>query len=143
MPSLDPRQVAAKLGGKLYASPSRLEIAWLVDQIFIRVLKLFDLTSISRVDRWLLRYAREKLFQKAQTLFQMGKREEFMELLEFASQALPRLRELASRPDVFVTVTGEYLDPEEVRKRFNKPMPPWVKHFIESHPMWKRMQDER
>jgi len=139
MPAIRPEEAAKKLGGKLFGSPSRLQIALIVDAIFVKTLKLFDLSSISPVNKWLLHYAREHLFQKMQTLFQMGKKQELLELLDFAEEAIPVLKQLANNPDVFITVTGRTLKPEELEPFRRKPIPKWVKRFIENHWIYKRI----
>jgi len=132
--SLKPTEAAKLLGtDKLYWSPSRLEIAHLVNRIMLHTLRLFDLTSLTTDEIFLIKYAQKKLFEKMQTMFQMGKHEEFHRLLDYCERVIPRLRELANRPDVFVTVDGSMLNPDEQKRTFNKPLPKRVRQFIEKH----------
>ena len=143
MPRLTTEKALELMGGKLYASKSRLLIAEVVDELYMHGIRLFDLTSVSRVDRWLMGYARVKMFQKLQTLFQMGKKKELLELLDYAEKAVPDLRRLANNPDVFVTVSGKHLDPASAEKAWNKPLPGWVRKFMESTGIWRKLIKKR
>lgn len=143
MPTISTEKALKLMGGKLYCSLSRLKLAKIFDETFMHVLRLFDQASISRFHRWLLGYARVAMFQKMQTLFQMGKRDELLELLDYAEKVIPELRELANQPDVFVTVSGKQLDPEEVKKAWNRPVPKWVKKFMENTGVWDELIKEK
>ena len=143
MPLINIKKALELMGGKAYASASRLKIAHIVDELYMHGIRLFDLTSISRIDRWLMGYARVKMFQKMQTLFQMGKRGELLELIDYAEKVIPELRELANQPDVFVTVSGGQLDPLEVKKAWNRPVPKWVKKFMENAGVWTELIKEK
>lgn len=143
MPYISTEKALELMGGKVYGSLSRLKLAKIFDETFMHVLRLFDLASISRVHRWLLSYARNAMFQKMQTLFQMGKRDELLELLDYAENMIPEIRELASQPDVFVTVSGKQLDPQEVKKAWNRPVPKWVREFMENTGVWDELIKEK
>ena len=112
-------------------SNSRIQIARMVDELYVRAIKLFDLASMNRVELWLIKYARRKLYEKVQTLFQMGKRQEFLELLEWTDAAIPKLRQLANQPDVLITASGKQLNEEFARKFWlERPVPKEVSEFI-------------
>jgi len=129
--SLKPSEAARILGtDKLYWSPSRLEIAKIVDGLFLRTLRLFDLSSMTYDELFLAKYARKKLFEKMQTLFQMGKHDELKQLIRFMKQMLPRLEYLIEQPDVFVTADGRLLNPHEQKRKFSKRIPKRVKEFM-------------
>jgi aromatic ring-cleaving dioxygenase len=113
-------------------SNSRIQIARIIDELYVRALKLFDLASMNRVELWIAKYARRKLYEKVQTLFQMGKRQEFFELLEWLETTIPKLKQLANQPDVLITASGKLLN-EEYARRFwlDRPVPKEVREFIE------------
>ena len=143
MPSISTKKAIELMGGKVYASTSRVKIALTADELYMHAIRLFDLTSISRIDQWLMQYARHKMFQKMQTLFQMGKKKELLELLDYAEKAIPELRRLANNPDVFVTISGKMLNPEQAEKAWNKPLPGWVRKFMESTGIWRKLIKEK
>ena len=130
MPSISTEEALKRYKGTIYTSSSRLQIAVTIDGLFLKAVQLFDLASISRLDRWLIGYARNKLFEKCQTLFQMGKQKQLLALLDYAEKAIPRLRELAKNPDVWVTVSGKMLDSAEAEKQWDKPVPKWVRKLL-------------
>jgi len=142
MPFISTKKAAELLGGKVYISTARVRIAYIVDNIYMKTLALFDQSSISRVHRWLLQYARIHLFQKMQTLFQMGKKKQFLELLDYVEEQIPVLRELANDPMVFLTVSGKILDEEETEKEWNREAPDWLKRFVENTRVWKELETE-
>ena len=130
MPSITTEEALKRYKGTIYTSSSRLQIALTVDELFLKAIQLFDLASISHLDRWLIGYARNKLFQKCQTLFQMGKQKQLLALLDYAEKAIPQLRELAKNPDVWVTVSGKMINPVEAEKQWDKPVPKWVRKLL-------------
>jgi hypothetical protein len=87
---------------------------------------------MSKIELWLVKHARKKLYEKVQTLFQMGKRQEFLELLDWMDAAVPKLRQLANQSDVLVTASGKPLNEEFARKFWlERPVPKEVAEFIE------------
>jgi hypothetical protein len=113
-------------------SESRIQIARLVDDLYVKAIKLFDLASMNKLELWLVKHARKKLYEKVQTLFQMGKKQEFLELLEWMEVAIPKLRQLANQPDVLITASGKPLNEEFARKFWlGRPIPEEVREFIE------------
>jgi hypothetical protein len=143
MPTLSLEQ-AMKIvkSNEIHVSLSRIRIAQIVDEIFMRTLMLFDLNSISFFDRWILGYARIKIFQKMQTLFQMGKKKQLLELLNFIEKVLPELKSLAQSKDVFVTLKGDFLNEEEVEKEWNKEIPDEIKKFINEQEIWLKVKEQ-
>lgn len=117
-------------------SLSRIRIAQIVDEIFMRVLLLFDLSSFSFFEKWIIGYARLKIFQKMQTLFQMGKKKQLLMLLDYVEKVIPELKSLANDPYVFITITGKLLDEKELEEAWNKPIPDEVKNFINNKNIW-------
>lgn len=117
-------------------SLSRIHIAQIVDDIFMRVLLLFDLSSLSFFEKWIIGYARLKIFQKMQTLFQMGKKKQLLELLDYVEKVIPELKKLANDPYVFITITGKLLNEKELEEIWNKPIPDEVKNFINNKNIW-------
>ena len=143
MPSIATKKAVELLGGKVYLSRSRVRIAQIVDNLYMKAIKLFDLASISRIDLWLIKYARIKLFQKLQTLFQMGKKRELLELLDYAEKMIPVLRELANSPDVYVTASGKTLDADVAEKVWHeRPIPKKIREFIEQTKYWEEVLRE-
>jgi aromatic ring-cleaving dioxygenase len=104
----------------------------MIDELYVKGIKLFDLASMNRIELWLVKHARRKLYEKVQTLFQMGKRQEFLELLQWMELAVPKLRLLANQPDVLITASGKQLNEEYTREFWlNRPIPKEVAEFIE------------
>ncbi len=133
-------EVAKLLGGKAFISISRVKIASIMDGIFMRAVKLFDAATIKRHELMLLKYARYKMFNKAQTLFQMGKKKELLELVDYMEKMLPELRELVNAPDVFLTVSGRILDEEKASKLWHeRPVPKRVQEFFDKETIWDRV----
>jgi len=126
---------------QVYASKSRLEIAHIVDTIFLKAVRLFDLSSIKKLDRWLIGYARRKLFEKMQTLWIMGKRKEFMELLELLEEQIPRLRELAESPDLWTSADGKALNPADFEGWRRVKVPKKVMDLISEDRFWSKDGD--
>jgi len=126
---------------QVYASKSRLEIAHIVDTIFLKAVRLFDLSSIKKLDRWLIGYARRKLFEKMQTLWIMGKRKEFMELLELLEEQIPRLRELAGSPDLWTSADGKALNPADFEGWKRVKVPKKVMDLISEDRFWSKDGD--
>lgn len=113
-------------------SESRIQIARIIDQLYVGAIKLFDLASMNRIELWLVKHARRKLYEKVQTLFQMGKRQEFLELLQWMELAIPKLKQLANQPDVLITASGKLLDEKFAREFWlNRIIPREVAEFIE------------
>jgi len=113
-------------------SESRIQIAHIVDELYVRGVRLFDLASMNKVELWLVKHARKKLYEKVQTLFQMGKRQEFLELLDWMEVAIPKLRQLANNSDILITASGKSLNEEFARKFWlERPVPEEVVEFIE------------
>jgi len=140
MPSIATDEAAKLLGGKVYISESRVRIAQIMDELFMHGIKLFDLSSISRLDLWAMKYARLKLFQKMQTLFQMGKKKELLEMIDYIESAIPALREFANAPDIFITASGATLDEKEAERRWHeKPIPKNIEDFIKQTSVWKEV----
>jgi len=132
---LDPRVRAKVLKrfkerGWSYYSPSRIKLARIADHLFVDVIRLFDLTSVSLVDRFLMGYCREKLYEKMQTLFQMGKKAQLEHILDDIEKWLPEVRKLINEPDVWLSISGEKFPERDVRKLEWNIMPDWVKVFI-------------
>jgi len=121
----------------VWGSRSRERIAEIADQIFMKVVRLFDLSSIDRFDRWFMHYVRIKIVEKMQTLFSMGKINEFMELLDFVEEKLPEVRELAKRQDVWINVRGRQMSKGGFNPEWIKGIPRWVIRFMKSPPPWK------
>ena len=112
-------------------SPSRIQIARAIDELYVKAIALFDLASMNRIELWLVKHARKKLYEKTQTLFQMGKRKEFLELLDWLETAVPKLRQLASNPDILITANGKHVDEDYARKFWiNRPVPDEVEQFM-------------
>lgn len=112
-------------------SESRIRIARVIDQLYVRGIKLFDLGSLNRFELWIAKFARKKLYEKVQTLFQMGKRQEFLELLSWLEREIPELKRLANNPDVLMTVSGKLLNEESTRRFWlNRPIPKDVQEFV-------------
>lgn len=124
---------------QVYASKSRLEIAQIVDTILVKTIGLFDLSSIKKLDQWLIRYAREKIFQKMQTLWIMGKQKEFLELLDYVEKEIPRLRELANNSDIWISTNGKILNPKNFEVWREKKPPKKVKDLIEQDKFWRKI----
>lgn len=138
--SFVPTEKAAKLlGGKVYISESRVKIAQIVDNIFMKTVMLFDSATIKRFELYVLGRGRIHIFQKMQTLFQMGKKKEFLELLDYIEKSIPELRELANSPDIFITADGKMLDEKESIKvwKTNRPIPKRVQKFFDEGKMWE------
>jgi len=113
-------------------SESRIHIARTIDEVYVKAIRLFDLASMNRIELWLVKHARSKLYEKVQTLFQMGKRQEFLELLQYIEASIPKLRQLANNPDVLITASGKPLNEGYARKFWlNRPVPKEVSEFIE------------
>lgn len=113
-------------------SESRIKIARIVDELYVKAIGLFDLASMNRIEFWLVKFARKKLYEKVQTLFQMGKRQEFLDLLVWLETEIPKLRQLANQPDVLVTASGKALNEELARKLWlNRPLPKEIEEFME------------
>jgi len=113
-------------------SESRIQIARTIDQLYVKAIRLFDLASMNKIELWLVKHARKKLYEKVQTLFQMGKRQEFLELLQWMEEAIPELRHLANQPDILITASGKQLNEEYARKFWlNRPVPKEVLKFID------------
>ena len=105
----------------------------MIDELYIKGIKLFDLASMNRIELWLVKHARKKLYEKVQTLFQMGKRKEFLELLDYMEVSIPTLRKLAAEPDVLITASSKLLNENFARKFWiNRTVPKEVNEFIES-----------
>jgi len=132
---LDPRARAKLLKqikekGYGYFSPSRIKLARIVDHLFVDVIRLFDLTSISLVDRFLMGYCREKLYEKMQTLFQMGKKKQLEHIIAEVEKWLPEIKHLINEPDIWLDIEGKRIPERDVRQKEWKLMPDWVKVFI-------------
>jgi len=123
----------------VYVSQSRLEMAQIVDTIFVKAISLFDLSSIKKLDRWLIRYAREKIFQKMQTLWIMGKKDEFSELLDYVEEHLPRLRELANNADIWISSNGKFLNPKDFESWKEKKVPKQIIELISKDRFWRKI----
>jgi len=112
-------------------SPSRIQIARTIDQLYIKAIKLFDLASMNKIELWIVKHARKKLYEKVQTIFQMGKRQELIELLDWLEAEIPKLRQLANQPDALLTASGHTLDENYARKFWlERPVPQDVADFI-------------
>jgi CRISPR/Cas system-associated protein endoribonuclease Cas2 len=114
-------------------SEARIQIARLIDELYMKGICLFDLPTMSRIEVWLVKHARKKLYEKVQTLFQMGKRKELLELLDWMEATIPKIRQLANDPDVLLTASGKPFN-ESVARKFwlDRPIPDEVRKFIES-----------
>jgi len=105
----------------------------MIDELYIRAIKLFDLASMNKLELWLVKHARKKLYEKVQTLFQMGKKKEFLELLDYMEASIPKLRQLTNQPDILITASGKMLNEEFARKFWlDRPIPKDVQEFINS-----------
>jgi len=132
---LDPRTYAklmkkVKERGYGYYSPSRIKLARIADHLFVDIIRLFDLTSVSPVDRFLMGYAREKLYEKMQTLFQMGKKKQLEHIIEEVEKWLPEIKRLINEPDIWLDIEGKPIPERDVTQKEWELMPEPIKLFI-------------
>jgi len=132
---LDPRtrhKLLKKIKEKGYGyySPSRIKLARIVDHLFVDIIRLFDLTSVSLVDRFLMGYCREKLYEKMQTLFQMGKKKQLEHIIEEVERWLPEIKRLINEPDVWLDIRGGKIPERDIRDLEWELMPEPIKLFI-------------
>jgi len=126
---------------QVYVSKSRTEIARIVDAIFLEAVRLFDLSSIKQLDQWLVGYARRKLFEKMQTLWIMGKKQEFLELLNCLEEQIPKLRELAESPDLWISAEGKALNPADFEGWRRVKVPKKIMDLISQDRLWGKDKD--
>jgi len=126
---------------QVHYSESRLKIAQIIDEVFVKAIKLFDLSSIKKLDQWLIGYARRKLFEKMQTLWIMGKKKDFIELLDCLEEQIPKLRELAESPDLWTSADGKALNPADFDRWRHVKVPKKVMDLISEDRFWSKDGD--
>jgi hypothetical protein len=140
--SFNTEKAAQLLGGQVHLSLSRVQLAYHIDRIFVGAIKLFDPSTITRMDQFLMKYARLKIFQKMQTLFQMGRKDELVELLTYVRNNIDEMISLANDPNCFMTISGKLIDENQAKEAWNKPLPKWLVPWMESTYVWKELERE-
>ena len=130
------------MGGQIHMSLSRIQLAQHLDNTYMKAIMLFDVSSISRTDQWLIKYARLKLFQKVQTLFQMGKKDDLVNLLTYLKDNISEMIDLANDPNCFVSISGKVLSEQEVKERWEKLLPEWLQKFMKNTSVWQELEEE-
>jgi len=140
--SFDTEKAAQLLGGKVHLSLSRVQLAYHVDKIFMGVIRLFDPSSITRMDQFLMKYARLKIFQKMQTLFQMGRKDELIELLTYVRDNIDEMINLANDPNCYIAISGKLIDEKQAKETWDKPLPKWLIPWMQRTSVWKELENE-